>query len=560
MVDSSRNSRAGLVDPSVGHRFDPFGADKKYNRPQQDHNNTPSTDSASSGSTHGKSKTNIHVRTNFGKNQQYVPPTRSPRREAAAANDDDDDDDDEEMPFDQMGLSRPVLVHPVSQTHRPFDEPSAFMDNADELVIVGPAPGDERTDTGPTRRNVQVLRAYYNDVDRFRSVSPPPIRPHSKSQPLSPVESEATYQMSNSRDFGYDNVVADKMPEENGENNNYEEFGLSPGSCTDSSPRKKRDTQGETDDDTLFNFDETADRNKARRVRRIRRNVRTAKEEDNSSVDEHDDTLQERAQQAYFRRNRPKKAVPQKPKHLVSFDKEPDTVHQFETLGEAADTETIASMRSMNSDYTKSIESEVEDLFKDFFFIGSGTASKPGRRAWKNQPANKHDLKKIRDDDSFLNDGSTLGTLDEVSTLETNFTNGTLLTVENVSDDDGSNSSPDNITPVKTQTKSQPPDAEDPLTMVWGFVEGGVSMIGEALGQISLPKTPSVCSPQKDNMEQDKDVDLVLYSSQPKKVKGKLATPDAKQKSEDTSSPLESAMSYAADLLLGSTQEVSTVE
>ena len=91
-----------------------------------------------------------------------------------------------------------------------------------------------------------------------------------------------------------------------------------------------------------------------------------------------------------------------------------------------------------------------------------------------------------------------------------------------------------------------------------------VSMIGEALGQISLPVTPSVCSPQKD--QTDKDVDLVLYSSQPKSVatpkkvskKGKLATPDAKQKSEDTSSPLESAMSYAADLLLGSTQEVST--
>ena len=90
-------------------------------------------------------------------------------------------------------------------------------------------------------------------------------------------------------------------------------------------------------------------------------------------------------------------------------------------------------------------------------------------------------------------------------------------------------------------------------------------MIGEALGQMSLSNpAPSVCSPQKDQMEKDKDVDLALHSQPDNSVvlkSGKLATPDAKQKVEDTtSSPLESAMSYAADFFLGSTQEVSTLE
>ncbi len=56
------------------------------------------------------------------------------------------------------------------------------------------------------------------------------------------------------------------------------------------------------------------------------------------------------------------------------------------------DDDTYAG-RSMHSVYTKSNESEVEDLVKDIFLIGSGKATNPGRREIRYRKANKERLK-----------------------------------------------------------------------------------------------------------------------------------------------------------------------
>ncbi len=56
------------------------------------------------------------------------------------------------------------------------------------------------------------------------------------------------------------------------------------------------------------------------------------------------------------------------------------------------DDDTYAG-RSMHSVYTKSNESEVEDLLKDIFLVGSGKSTDPGRRELKYRKGNKERLK-----------------------------------------------------------------------------------------------------------------------------------------------------------------------
>jgi hypothetical protein len=112
--------------------------------------------------------------------------------------------------------------------------------------------------------------------------------------------------------------------------------------------------------------------------------------------------LQERAQQAWRSRQKKNSSLrsnrdPELPRatNNVSF-RGADTVQYFDPHVDEATDETGISMdeKSLNSEYTKTLESEVEDMIKDIFFIGSGTSSQPGRRKYKY----KHDVKKrLRD-------------------------------------------------------------------------------------------------------------------------------------------------------------------
>ena len=582
-IDAPGPNRIGPVNPSAGHHFDPFG-EAKFSLVERLELSTPTTASlaSSSPSTPNSQRNRIHqahIRTNFGKSQSYVPPQTPPHpsnssmkpvqpvpppeaRRAAAW-------DDEDMPFDQMGLSRPVphctppRVGPPTAIHRsnvdpkpprpllrPFDEPSAFDDAPeDEMIVIrtDESSPDRRyyTDHGAEPRKVQVLRAYCSDTDKFRSTSPSknaqdrPSRNATTRHPSSPLSgSEATTRFaSNSNEYDPNDFIPDLAAEESLQN--YEEFGLSPGSATDSSHKKPRDSLPRddppaTDDDSLFHFEEEERKRSktllanARKTRRFRR---TRNVDDDASSLEADYNLPKRAQQAYQRRNRHlqksrptspvvDKTVTEEKNPVTALDPpfvSPDSKIADNDTGDV-DAETVASATSANSDYTKSMESEVEDIFKDLFFIGSGAANKPGRRPFKFQTTAKRESRRNpRDEESLATE--TLGTLEEDSTVDASYTVGTVATMNGENISSGETSSGSYVKKSKSKTESEEPDAEpDPLTIVWEFLEGGASMMGEALG-ISSPVPTSVCAPipnkQHDSptiQEEDEETDLVLFS------------------------------------------------
>jgi hypothetical protein len=600
-VDAPGTNGIGPVNPSAGHRFDPFG-DAKFSLVERSEQGTPSTVSlgSSSPSTPNSQRNRMHqahIRTNFGKNQSYVPPQTAnspmkpvlpPQARRAAAW------DDEDMPFDQMGLSRPVpqctpprVVDRATSVRskvdpkprpllRPFDEPSAFCDAPeDEMVVVGTDASPDRpyyTDNGAEPRKVQVLRAYCSDTDRLRSASPSQRAQDRLSQyvnskrPTSPLSgAEATTRfISNSKDYtpGDLPLIPDHAEESL---QNYEEFGLSPGSATDSSAKKPRDALPRdddpqaTDDDSLFHFEEEErKRSKLANAKKSRRIRRTRKVEDDTSSLEADDSLQKRAQQAYQRRNRHLQKATTAPKTVTQIptddvadavpeDEYPAKVDLFVNSpttkiadNDTGDVETVASARSVNSEYTKSMESEVEDIFKDLFFIGSGATSKPGRRPFKFQSDSKRDSRsRRRDEDSLATD--TLGTLEEDSTVDASYTGGTVATLngENVSSGETSSGTKSGAKPVSGEAEADP----DPLTIVWEFLEGGANMMGEALG-ISSPLPSSVCAPISQKQQDsppihEEETEFVLFS-QPGSTPGVKEQPDASEFvfDEDELSPL----------------------
>ena len=235
------------------------------------------------------------------------------------------------------------------------------------------------------------------------------------------------------------------------ESPSYEEFetgreaSLSPQKATKpkSILRTKRyssaesDVGGDDDDDSLFNFGEdsslgngivrksslkTGTSSSNRRGRRTRRrSEETANDDDESLIQygEHhkrSSSLQERTQEAWtFRSKRSfsASASPKKENAGVQFGNT-DTIHHFD---DQATVQTAGTYHSLNSLYTKSPESEAEDLIKDLLMIGSGQHSNPGRRKLKYQPVYKRELKEKGDERSV--DDNTLGTTDiSLNTLD----------------------------------------------------------------------------------------------------------------------------------------------
>ena len=519
------------------------------------------------------------------------------------------------MPFDQMGLSRPVNISvlPTSPPRfqsprsnqnrqprpmlRPFDEPSAFCEAPeDELIIVGDesSPGRGFSDGGLVgRRDVQVLRAYYSDNERFRSASPPTMlrgtHPTSPPYALSLAESDATTRfVDNSRD-----MEPGRLPIVPNQNEDYEEFGLSPGSNTDSSPRKMRkktvlrkpsfpaagaDTAG--DEDSLFNFEAADERKRLRAAGAVEANARSTKprrfrrnrksEDDNSSL-EADDSLQKRTQQAYQRRNRnlykgtnapqrPSKAAAQRLSNIVCFDTNEDMMFNFAEekkkatpAVEMTEVETTASGFSLNSEYTKSMESEVEDLFKDLLFIGDGKMSKPGRRSYKYKQSKKFDA------DSYASE--TLGTLEEDWTLDASNANGTSSVMN------GDYTSTGDVTPsssellvkkaeVKAAVKSPSSVVaaeDDPFSAIWELLEGGVNLVTVALG---LPppdcSEPDVKATDQGKKEGDTEAAIYAHPGGNAFVSSKPAVAiEVKEVDKDETSPINATIATAADWLLG---------
>jgi len=119
-------------------------------------------------------------------------------------------------------------------------------------------------------------------------------------------------------------------------------------------------------------------------------------------------SLQERSYQAWKSRQRKSSNIRSKgdsdsrPKKgaNVSFGAS-NTIHRFETdTGDrhryrSEDKEDNMSLdRSLNSEYTKTLESEVEDMIKDILFIGNPDKNKPGRRKYRYKPDSRRKMKR----------------------------------------------------------------------------------------------------------------------------------------------------------------------
>ncbi|KAL3908873.1 MAG: hypothetical protein SGILL_008316 [Bacillariaceae sp.] len=183
------------------------------------------------------------------------------------------------------------------------------------------------------------------------------------------------------------------------------------------------------DEDTLFDFngktyskevaleDENAKNVKV--THKIRRRTRQRREQQQVATETDDDTsvenygaqtipatsLQERTHQAWKSRQKknsslrssPKASDPSLPKAAVSFGKQ-NTVHHFqrsahEEYEKQRLEDEVSVDRSLNSEYTKTLESEVEDMIKDILFIGNSGKSKPGRRKYKDRPEIRRKLR-----------------------------------------------------------------------------------------------------------------------------------------------------------------------
>jgi hypothetical protein len=79
--------------------------------------------------------------------------------------------------------------------------------------------------------------------------------------------------------------------------------------------------------------------------------------------------------------------------NIVSFG-ETNTIHRFESEQQDDTAEVMSLDRSLNSEYTKTIESEVEDMIKDIFLIGTPDKNKPGRRKYRFKPEVKRKISK----------------------------------------------------------------------------------------------------------------------------------------------------------------------
>jgi hypothetical protein len=239
-----------------------------------------------------------------------------------------------------------------------------------------------------------------------------------------------------------------------------------------------------------------------RRGRRSRRRSEDDGNDDDESLIQYGEhrqrssSLQERTQEAWtFRSKRSFSASsPRKESQQagVQFGNT-DTVHHFddqETVG------TTGTLHSINSLYTKSPESEAEDLIKDLLLIGSGEHSHPGRRKLKYQPDYKRQLRKEKVDERSIDD-NTLGTTDiSLNTLE--YATGHREFSAAVTKARGEGLKSDAPHQSDTQSKSVRGEAvdsnaggvdaeKDPLSMVWGYVESGM----KALGLASTPPMPN---------------------------------------------------------------------
>lgn len=208
--------------------------------------------------------------------------------------------------------------------------------------------------------------------------------------------------------------------------------------------------------------------------------------------------LHERAQEAWRYRQKKNSALRSKrdlqwprKQNSVSFQGQ-DTVQYFDPEEENDSDGKNDSLeeRSLNSEYTKTLESEVEDMIKDMFFIGSGTSSRPGRRKYKY----KHEVKtRLRNGEIQASEKSRIYTSKKAQTTESDmvleeFQSETNETTGDQSKEIISNSEETQTSMARSEVLSTGPSlSEQAENSIWGIMEGGMTAMSEALGLTPEP-------------------------------------------------------------------------
>jgi hypothetical protein len=406
----------------------------------------------------------------------------------------------------------------------------------------------------PRRQHNSSHRSYYSDTNEedetfgsFR-MSPPRIS-QPRNVPYHPGSSDRDAS-DDSRDLSAEAHLGGKSPsrENQSSEEKYQEFRRN-----NNKGHGTGEVQEGGDDDSLFDFEEAARRRakaaeKAnKKLRRGRRSQDEDDEEDDTSLEKDygavtpQTNLQERTQAAWKRKSQAARRAAssefsnsrETQSQNVSFGKD-DTVHTFEpTLDGTIGT----SVRSLNSEYTKSAESEVEDVIKDIFMIGSSGTTKPGRRKVMYSQTAKHrvsDRDRLVDPADEYDDEET--TLDQSEMVEDKAKN-----ISSSSDGRGrGRTRRDRGRPTSRHQRSmndideEKDMDEDPLAGVWSYMEGGINAVTNVLGLESV---------SSESLEMTK-------ATQKER--------DAKPKGKEQQGGFQGLMNYYSDVLLGSTSNDSS--
>lgn len=235
------------------------------------------------------------------------------------------------------------------------------------------------------------------------------------------------------------------------------------------------------EDDSLFDFGEKQRQKHQAGRRNFKKKTLPSTGDETSEdgcVNEPSTSLALRSQEAWKRKSarQPKNKVDEA--QHVSFSSNTPSVHRYnDTYTTEASTLGGASL---NSEYTKSMESEVEDAIKDIFLIGTGTGNQPGRRKLKYRPDMRRRLrweKTHPDDDTLESEDEPTG----VKTEKRIVVHGAPPAKSASNGKQGNEDSRAiirNITPREEKKEAE----GDALLGAWNMVETGLQAVGAAFG------------------------------------------------------------------------------
>jgi len=340
----------------------------------------------------------------------------------------------------------------------------------------------------------------FDEVSTHRSVSSSSFHrgPFDESVKPKPRQAVETYEMRQDRTSTVKSVLPGEFLERRTSDSSYS-------TRNEGTPQRKYDSTGqdtrsvyprsqdavaftEDEEDSLFDFDDK-ERQRLRRThfKASKSRAPSAKHVELDRSADADDTSPDRSCHALspsapLRRvqerwkgvaaRQKKKCIPMKePQHKgspsVSFRKDDSIHHYTPDPSDTLETSTLGG-RSLNSWYTKSAESEVEDVLKDIFLIGSGSSSKPGRRQVRDSPAIKRSLNTTTEEDE-----------ETLETLEASREDNPTLHM-----------SKENENTVNRSLITE--QSDDPLVSVWKFFTGEdeaserCEMVPPALGVRSI--------------------------------------------------------------------------